>query len=40
MNEGQLDAALGTIAAPPQFDGRLQVTGVFRPGDPGSVDPA
>jgi hypothetical protein len=39
MNEGQLDAALDTIAASPQFEGRLQVTGVFRPGDPGSVDP-
>jgi hypothetical protein len=39
MNAGQLDAALDAIAASPQFEGRLHVTGVFRPGDPGSVDP-
>src|SRR4029079_9160070 len=39
MSETQLEAALGAIAAAPQFEGRLQVTGVFRPGDPGSVDP-
>ena len=39
MNEQQLDAALERIAATPAFDGRLKVTGVYRPGDPGSVDP-
>ena len=39
MNEQQLDAALDRIANTPEFAGRLQVTGVFRPGDPGSVDP-
>ena len=39
MNEAQLDGALAEIAANRAFDGRLQVTGVFRPGDPGSVDP-
>ncbi|MEO8692320.1 MAG: hypothetical protein ABI658_02325 [Acidimicrobiales bacterium] len=39
MNERQLDAALDRIAATPAFDGRLKVTGVYRPGDPGSVDP-
>ena len=39
MNEQQLDEALARIAATPAFEGRLQVTGVYRPGDPGSVDP-
>lgn len=39
MNEQQLDAALDRIASNPAFDGRLKVTGVYRPGDPGSVDP-
>lgn len=39
MNEQQLDVALERIAATPAFEGRLTVTGVFRPGDPGSVDP-
>ena len=39
MNEEQLDAALDRIASTPAFDGRLKITGVFRPGDPGSVDP-
>ncbi len=39
MNERQLDECLARLEASPQFDGRLEVTGVFRPGDPGSVDP-
>ena len=39
MNEQQLDTALDRIASNPAFDGRLKVTGVYRPGDPGSVDP-
>lgn len=39
MNEQQLDAALARIASNPEFDGRLKITGVYRPGDPGSVDP-
>jgi len=39
MNEQQLDAALERIANTPEFEGRVLVTGVFRPGDPGSVDP-
>jgi hypothetical protein len=39
MNEAQLDAALSSIESNPAFKGRLDVTGVFRPGDPGSVDP-
>jgi hypothetical protein len=39
MNEKQLDAALERIAATPEFKGRLELAGPFRPGDPGSVDP-
>ena len=39
MNESQLDAALDRIASSRAFDGRLKITGVYRPGDPGSVDP-
>lgn len=39
MNERQLDDCLARIGATPEFSGRLEVTGVFRPGDPGSVDP-
>ena len=38
LSEPQLDAALEAVADP-RFDGRVELLGVFRPGDPGSVDP-
>lgn len=39
MDEPQLEAALARLASHREFEGRLAVTGVFRPGDPGCVDP-
>ncbi len=39
MSEAQLEECLGRIAAAPELAGRVHVTGVYRPGDPGSVDP-
>jgi hypothetical protein len=39
MSEAQLEAALDAIATSPDFGGRVELLGVFRPGDPGSVDP-
>lgn len=38
LSEAQLDAALDAVADP-KFDGRVELLGVFRPGDAGSVDP-
>lgn len=39
MSEEQLEKALGQIAETAMFSGRVRVSGPFRPGDPGSVDP-
>jgi hypothetical protein len=39
MDEQQLACALERIAATPEFEGRLEIAGPFRPGEPGSVDP-
>jgi hypothetical protein len=39
MDEQQIDAALERVAAAPEFKGRLEIAGPFRPGEPGSVDP-
>jgi hypothetical protein len=39
MSESQLEGCLERIAAAPELAGRVHVTGVYRPGDPGSVDP-
>ena len=39
MNEAQLEAAFDRISNTPDFKGRLDLRGPFRPGEPGSVDP-
>ena len=39
MSEPQLEECLARLAAAPELVGRVVVTGPFRPGDPGSVDP-
>ena len=38
MNEEQLGAAFERITGNPEFKGRLEIAGPFRPGEPGSVD--
>ena len=38
MNEEQLEAAFDRISNTPEFKGRLELRGPFRPGEPGSVD--
>ncbi len=39
MNETELAEAFERIAHTPEFKGRLEIAGPFRPGEPGSVDP-
>ena len=39
MNRDQLDAAFERLAGTPAFAGRIALSGPFRPGEPGSVDP-
>lgn len=38
MTEEQLEAAFARISDTPDFKGRLELRGPFRPGEPGSVD--
>jgi hypothetical protein len=39
MNEKQLAEAFARIESTPEFAGRLEIAGPFRPGESGSVDP-
>jgi len=39
MDRDQLDAAFERLAGNPAFKGRIALSGPFRPGEPGAVDP-
>jgi len=37
-NADEVDAAMARLASKPELEGRIRLSDVFRPGDPGSVD--